>query len=313
MSSRNPLGLALVAGFAVVIVMIGVLATRGDGDDNAPRAEAELFDGQCDAWEDIAIDLEEASFLSPRATVDLDEDAPGPNPNPTVTLANRLRYSNWDPLNPDFQQLSDTEVEQRIRQDKLDLVRCLAPGEVVVVVEGLPAVSHLYRSAAGNLAVSGFGATAGPDPDIVSDVGRCYVNSNGAAFQTKVVETLAGSISPRGGDEAIAQFITVDVGITLSGSPFAAVVRQQGQVSDAGAGSPTLALMGVTHNYEPAEYRSNAIINVDTPAAPPGSPEFHGVAVFSSTSYNNREYSPYTDFEWPGSPKYNFTITVLCG
>ena len=40
--------------------------------------------------------------------------------------------------------------------------------------------------------------------------------------------------------------------------------------------------------------------------------EWAGIAIFSSTSYNLRDYFPFTEVMWEGAPLYPFQVTVFC-
>ncbi len=228
-------------------------------------------------------------------------------------------------------------IEKLVDNFRHAALACMEPGQTVIIVEGLPDVSGFYKTANGNVAVSGF-ATHGYAS--LANIGRCFVNDDGHPFETKAVVSAGteefsfrdlGSadalveylgvdyVSEQLGDEFLetsegivtAQaglFITVDVGISGSGDAFATVVGEIVKGDSEYGVSPSF----VTHVYEPALYHENAEVIVHAERVPEVDNAFGGIAVFSSTSYNERNYLPWTDADWRGSPLYGYTITVLC-
>ncbi len=167
-------------------------------------------------------------------------------------------------------------------------------GQTVMIVEGLPEVSGVYASSKGNLAIEGWSLDEG---GYDQTVGRCYVDQD-HQFRTKIVHS--GSLE--GDEEGGGVLTTIDVAIT-GGGDFAAAVREVGRVDGT-------ALFDVTHNYNPGSGAVKALFDVWD------EDNWTGVAIFESTgeaeTYNNRDFSPWTDTQYQGQPNYSFTVILIC-
>jgi hypothetical protein len=220
---------------------------------------------------------------------------------------------------------------------------CLEPFETVFVVGGVPVVSGLYRSGRpvmddprvsgavnailfgyGDMTVTGAGIEASnPDgaPVAVFDMqpGRCYVGNQGEAFTT-VGEVVHQPLLPRVGwdedtglprmgepwSEGANALTSISVGVTVSGEPFMDVWRA---VGPGGYGVDR----EVVYQYLPGAYAQNAVITWRSERRARGDNRWAGVASFSSLTYNDRDFSPWSDIYYQGAPAYTMQITLFCG
>lgn len=193
------------------------------------------------------------------------------------------------------------EIQTNVFRDDDD---CIAAGETVMVVTGLPLVSGVYESRGGASGVEGWSLD---DRARFEPIGRCFVDPV-HVFTTKIVHADFDVDDQRQDDNdgsvgsQYSVLTTVQVGMSGEGGPFAAVVREESFIQD---DDSTIAASVVSHNYEPTQD-----VNVDYGIW--DEETLTGIATFTSRSYNNREYLPWTDAEWPGTPNYAFTITLVC-
>ncbi|MCP3976731.1 MAG: hypothetical protein GY720_19775 [bacterium] len=181
-------------------------------------------------------------------------------------------------------------------------------GETVLIVEGLPGVSGAYSSRQGNLSLEGWTLD---EASFDQPVNRCFVDSD-HVFRTKAVHAEILDESNKSGRVTDAgSLTTIDVGVTGGGGAFAAVVFEIGTVENEYSASEPVALYVPTHNYNPGQ---DGAMKVEFDVWDKNN--WTGVATFTSTAeaetYNNRDYSPWTDAQWLGSPNYAFTITLIC-
>ncbi len=210
---------------------------------------------------------------------------------PVISLGDSV-YSEWILCEVGFLNHDVTEV---VRHND----ECLAEGETVMIVDGLPGVSGVYASRQGNVSVEGW--SLGPGGD-AQTIGRCFVDAENI-FRTKVV---ASATADDGSETDV--LITVDVGLT-GGGPFAAVVGEVGTLR--AAGGQAAATFKVSHNYNPGSgfvAMKGVVWDADN---------FTGVATFTPTNgaevYNNRDFSPWTDTQYLGQPNYDdFAIILYC-
>lgn len=225
--------------------------------------------------------------------------------------------------NPEDALVSEMwESAHRVFADQDD--ECLAAGEAMIFVIGLPGVSGTFSSRNGNMALEGWSLAPGAE---FEPVNRCFVDDT-HIFRSKAVVSLGPELvrewRATGGDtdtggQAAAVLITIDLGRT-GGGDFAAVVAEAGgavieaDTTDGVVDESTLrgaALFQVTHNYNPGQPdRVKATINT------PSAGNWTGVATFRSTglahTYNDRDYAPWTDSNSRFAPDYPFTIILVC-
>lgn len=200
----------------------------------------------------------------------------------------------WDVCKAGFES-RDAELLINLEGDEEG--QCLAEGETVMVVQGLPGVSGVYATREGNVSVEGWSLDEGASDQ---PIGRCFVDPS-TTFKTKAVATVLTG-------EGQGKLITIDVGRTGEGGPYAAVVGELGGLGDlAGAG---LAAFEVTHNYNPG----SGFVKMDPVIWDESN--WTGVATFTPTdeaeTYNDRLYSPWTNTQYLGQPNHDFTIVLIC-
>ena len=179
---------------------------------------------------------------------------------------------------------------------------CLREGEMVMIVEGLPDVSGVYSSRDGNLAIEGWSEEPG---GFDQTVGRCYVDQD-HLFRTKIVHS--GFLFDEDGEETDhAVLTTIDVA-TTGGGPLAGAVVEVGGVATAGGVGAANFLP--THVYNPGSGAVTASFDVWDKN------NWTGVAEFESKgeteTYNSRDFSPWTDTQYQGSPNHHFRVTLIC-
>lgn len=169
---------------------------------------------------------------------------------------------------------------------------CLQAGDSVFIVQGLPQVSGIYRSTAGNMALESFSFAEGAQNQ---PIGRCFVDKE-HIFKSKAVVAQGTALT------------TIDVGVTGQGGPYAAVVRES--IVTTGEDSSATASL-VTHNYNPGQPNT---VTASFPAWDADS--WTGVAMFLPTeeahTYNERDYSPWTESDDRNAPNYPFVIYLMC-
>lgn len=274
---------AFLAAFGVVALLVAGIATRGGGgSDQAPGTNSSEQD---DCWAPLR------DLLAPPEQDGDDAGAQGETLDPLRLLS---------------------QAEQRARDDD----DCMREGEATYVVVGLPDVSGVYSSRDGNLALEGFSfdERAGFEP-----IGRCFVDPT-HVFRSKGVYS-TGQFTQRNdaGVEVLSgssELITVDIGRTGGGGPYAAVVAESlttgGDESSRGDSfNPDFAVSLVTHNYNPGQDGA-----VAASFSVWDEERWTGVATFKSTgeahTYNNRDYIPWTDSDSRTAPNYSFTIALFC-
>lgn len=282
----------VLGGLALSMVVIVTLATNGDGsgatgnaaaDQSTPRAEDEFNDCARRAPRDSEI---------PRIPVDVAQQ---------LTSGRREEEGFGNIV------LYDT------------LLKCVDEGALVVEVDGLPGVSGLYTSKSPNVGVSGLASWSPgdlPDPRL-PNLGDCYLNDPGTPHHTKLVRTREGGLEEVGRD-AFTEVITVDIGTTVEGDPFFAVVREVGVLLPIAIGSVAsspLSVSEVTHNYSEALPPDSGLVDAVQSAeffALDDRKAFTGMAIFKVKSFNTHDYFPWTDSSQLGAAVYDGTITVWC-
>ncbi len=267
-------GVSTTSGY----VAIGVLGTLGV----AVVALGLALTNSEDAPEAIDCKYEAVEVIS-EATVDLPDEPQAPEEGGPPT---------WTP-----EQFLNNHYEN-----------CVAEGETKVIVNGLPDVSGVYSTTGGNVSLEGWSLG---DNEFFVNVGRCYLDDS-HVFTTKAIQVsdTVSELAEDGSDAVVGgEFITVHFGMTGEGGPFAAVTREEllsiETTEGDGAVLPSMGLSRVTHNYSP---------HVDVTMVPGVfDPEtFKGAFAFGSQAYNDRDFQPWTDAPWNGTPDYLFEILVFC-
>ncbi len=221
--------------------------------------------------------------------------------------------------------------EEVLEEFLLDFyANCMPTGDTVLIVQGLPNVSEVYsRSGAVGRQLSYVDGFSFDEGAATEPLDRCFIDAEeifkttGVWFFSANMQTLRSAFGVEGSEDLLDELniadndelsigvaVTIDVGVTGQGGPYAAVVSQAvAGVED----SSQVAMSGgaVQVNYNPGQNGA-----IDWQIYSYDEETWTGIAVFSSTdkanTYNDREYSPYTDVSWVGDPNYAFKIALLC-
>lgn len=187
---------------------------------------------------------------------------------------------------------------------------CMEEGEVIIAVDGLPGVDGIWSSVEDRMALEGWSLDEGAS---TQPIGRCFIDSKNV-YKTKAVVsgTLTESKDAEGNViPSLNVLTTIDVGVT-GGGPYAAVVREVSTATQTDPEEDDFSAVGawvVTHNY---------LAGSGTVVATPlrETEDWKGLVVFKpgkgAQMYNDREFSPWTDTQYLGTPNYDFTIVLAC-
>ena len=95
---------------------------------------------------------------------------------------------------------------------------------------------------------------------------------------------------------------SIGVGVSAEGEPHMGIWQAIGTGSDS----------KVFYHYLP-NAREKVEIKWNSFRWSRGENDWAGVASFSSVTYNDRDFSPWTSVSYEGSPQFGFQITLFCG